>query len=102
MTVRKFFPALAFLTALTIVSAGCASKADMETARDEIAAAKGEIEKLKTTAASQAQELKINQAALESLKIEVRELREAQKAAPEKTQNRSTGAKPKSKTRKHR
>ncbi|MFA6033541.1 MAG: hypothetical protein WC889_11635 [Myxococcota bacterium] len=102
MTVRKLIPALAVLAVLAVAFTGCVSRSDMETVRDEIAVAKGDIEKLKLTVASQAQELKIAQGTVDSLKIEVKELREAQKSSPEKQQNKATGAKPKSKTRKRR
>jgi len=95
-----FVAALAPL-ALVFALNGCASRTDMDQAKREIGIAKGEIENLNKAIASQAQELKVAQGTVEQLKAEVKELRDAAKAAPEKVQNKTTGARPKSK-KKHR
>ena len=88
------------LAACALASSGCVSKGEFERMKEEIAAAKGDVDKLQKLAAAQAQDLKLLAGTVESLKDEIAQLRAAAAAQPEKAQNKATGAKPKAKKKK--
>jgi septal ring factor EnvC (AmiA/AmiB activator) len=91
---------VAALLAAVLLVPSCVSKNEFEHMKEEIAAVKGDLEKIRNLATVVATDQKKIEADVESLGQEISELRAAAAAQPEKAQNKASGAKPKKKKKK--
>ncbi|MBI5528739.1 MAG: hypothetical protein HY897_20610 [Deltaproteobacteria bacterium] len=88
------------LVAGALLLPSCVSKNEFEHMKEEIAAVKGDLEKIRNLATILATDQKKIEADVESLRGEISDLRAAAAVQPEKAQNKASGAKPKKKKKK--